>query len=208
MTPRDDSERLLQRVRQGDHSAVGELFDRHRSRLRRLVDMRINPLLSARIDPSDVVQESFAAAATHLSGFLRQGSDLLYPWLRKIAVNRMLDLQREHILADRRSVTREISLVGQLSEPGRLRLSELLIAHQDRPSEHLLLEEQKAKVRAALELLSASDREVLALRFLEQLSTREAAAVLEISENSFAQRQLRALKRLRKLLQNAESSSS
>ena len=61
-------------------------------------------------------------------------------------------------------------------------------------------EELRRRVKFALMLLSENHREVLVLRFLEQLSVRDAAEVLEISEAAFKTRQFRALSRLRDLL--------
>ena len=58
----------------------------------------------------------------------------------------------------------------------------------------------RSRIRAALDRLSESDREVLVLRHLEQLSTRETAAVLGIREGTVKLRHLRALERLRELL--------
>ncbi|HEV2949527.1 MAG TPA: sigma-70 family RNA polymerase sigma factor, partial [Gemmataceae bacterium] len=57
-------------------------------------------------------------------------------------------------------------------------------------------------VRGALDKLSERDREVLVLRYLEGLSTRETAAVLGIREGAAKVRHLRALERLRGLLDN------
>jgi RNA polymerase sigma factor (sigma-70 family) len=56
--------------------------------------------------------------------------------------------------------------------------------------------------------LSANDRRVLVLRFLEQLSTAETAAVLEISETAVRMRQLRAIQRVQKLLDTSIESGS
>ena len=58
----------------------------------------------------------------------------------------------------------------------------------------------RARVQEALARLSDRDREVLVLRYLEHLSTREIAAVLGLAESGVKTRQLRALQRLRDLL--------
>ena len=55
-------------------------------------------------------------------------------------------------------------------------------------------------MRTALARLPAADQEVLVLRHAEQLSTREAAAVLGVSETAVKSRHLRALERLRRAL--------
>ena len=54
----DDPARLLERLRAGDPATVGELFARHRDRLRRMVEVRLDRRLQGRVDASDVIQEA------------------------------------------------------------------------------------------------------------------------------------------------------
>ena len=81
-----------------------------------------------------------------------------------------------------------------------MELVQRLAASVTGPVQRLVREEMWARVRSALDRLSASDREVLILRHAEQLSTREAAAVLGVSEPAVKSRHLRALERLREAL--------
>jgi RNA polymerase sigma-70 factor (ECF subfamily) len=83
-------------------------------------------------------------------------------------------------------------------------LAERLLAVGDGPSADLQRQERRARVRAALERLPERDREVLVLRYLEQLSTAEVAEVLAVGEGAVKMRLLRALQRLRDTLQNSE----
>src|SRR5262245_64238860 len=62
-----DTEELLRRAGRGDAAATGTLFERHRGRLRRVVGVRMDRRLAARMDHSDVVQESLADAARRLA---------------------------------------------------------------------------------------------------------------------------------------------
>jgi RNA polymerase sigma-70 factor, ECF subfamily len=71
-----------------------------------------------------------------------------------------------------------------------------------RPSDHAIRSELRSHIRAALDRLSARDREVLVLPHLEQLSTSETVAVLGISEGSVKTCHLRSLERLRTLLES------
>src|ERR1700747_3055407 len=104
---RVDTEQLLERVVTGDAAARDELLQRHRSQLRRMVAVRVDPRLAARVDPSDVVQESLAEAPATLDRYLRERPLPFYPWLRQFAERRLIDLHRRHVKARRRSVTRE-----------------------------------------------------------------------------------------------------
>jgi hypothetical protein len=53
-----ETQRLLEQVRAGDRLAFDQLFTRHRPFLRQVVELRLDPRLRARVDPSDVVQET------------------------------------------------------------------------------------------------------------------------------------------------------
>jgi RNA polymerase sigma factor (sigma-70 family) len=72
----------------------------------------------------------------------------------------------------------------------------------------MVREELQARVRAALAALPGPEREVLVLRYLEQMSAREVGAVLGISEAAAKKRALRALQRLRALLKDVSGGSS
>src|SRR5262245_53645659 len=102
-----DTERLLQRAAAGDPAARDQLFTRHRDRLRRAIARRLDRRLAARVDPSDVVQEALADADRKLVGYLRDRPLPFYPWLRRLALERLVQLHRRHVRARKRSVTRE-----------------------------------------------------------------------------------------------------
>src|SRR4051794_34946694 len=98
---------LLDRAGGGDRQAVEELFCQQRLRLRSMIALRMDPRLSSRIDASDVVQEAFIEAHRQFDDYVKQRPIPFYPWLRQIAINRLLDLHRRHVLAQRRSVKKE-----------------------------------------------------------------------------------------------------
>jgi RNA polymerase sigma-70 factor (ECF subfamily) len=198
MSDPPDTERLLERVGRGDAAARGELFQRHRARLRRMVALRLDPRLAARVDPSDVVQETIAMADRRLPDYLSDRPLPFYPWLRRLARDRLADLRRKHLRAGNRTVTREEP--PALPNASVQELAERLFARSSSPSARAQREERRARVRAALESLPDRDREVLVLRHLEQLPTSEIAAELELTEATVHTRHLRALRRLRDLL--------
>jgi RNA polymerase sigma-70 factor, ECF subfamily len=193
----EDTEELLRRAGAGDRNARGALLQRHRGRLRRMVAVRMDPRLAARVDPSDVVQETLAEADRRLDGYLKDRPLPFYPWLRQIAWDRMVEQHRRHVRAARRSVTREEARPLGLPEGSAAELADRLLARPGSPSVSAQREELRGRVRAALEALPGQDREVLVLRHLEELSAREVGAVLGLSEAAAKMRALRALKRLR-----------
>jgi RNA polymerase sigma-70 factor (ECF subfamily) len=194
-----DTEHLLERVAAGDGAAREQLLERHRRRLGRMVAIRFDPRLAARVDPSDVVQETLAEAAANLDRYLRERPLPFYPWLRQIVQRRLIELHRRHVQAQRRSVTREVGPIG-LPDHSVLALAERLFARISSPSAGLRRQERRDRVRAALAALPEQDREILVLRILEALPTRETAAILGIGEVAVRSRQVRALDRLKVLL--------
>jgi RNA polymerase sigma-70 factor (ECF subfamily) len=204
MPASSDTDELLNRSAQGDQDARDRLLVRHQSRLRKMIAARIDRRLLPRIDPSDVVQDVMAEAAQRLPEYLRERPMPFYPWLRQLAWDRLIDLHRRHLHASRRSVLREEPDVLTLPDESAAELAERLILSASSPSEQMLREEARERVRRALEHLSALYRDVLELRHLEQLSVAETAAVLGVSEGTVKTRHVRALKRLREILDSTK----
>jgi RNA polymerase sigma-70 factor (ECF subfamily) len=201
MTRQDsETEELMERASRGDALARQELLVRHRARLRQMIAVRMDRRLGARLDPSDVVQEVFADACQKLSDYLQKRPLPFYPWLRQLAWERLVKLHQRHIHAQKRSTTREQRYDPELSDESVLALANRLLASGSSPSRQAMREELRRRVQVALAQLAERDREVLVMRYLEQLSTREIAAVLGIAEGAVKTRHLRALERLRKLL--------
>jgi RNA polymerase sigma-70 factor (ECF subfamily) len=200
-----DTDDLLERTAQGNRAARGALLQRHRKRLQRMVALRLDRRLSARLDPSDIVQEVLVEADRRLEDYLRERPLPFYPWLQQLASDRLADVHRRHVRAARRSVTREEANHPGLPDSSAAALVDRLLATGLGPSEAARKQEAKERVRAALARLAEPDREVLALRHLEQLSAREVAAVLGLSEAAVKSRSLRAMQRLRTLLGEAPS---
>jgi RNA polymerase sigma-70 factor (ECF subfamily) len=197
-TAKSDTDWLVERAAAGDRAARQELLTRHRKRLGRMVAVRLDRRLAARVDPSDVVQEALAEAARNLDAYLRERPLPFYPWLRRLAWERLVNLHRRHIEAGRRSVNREEP--PALPDESALELADRILTAEPGPAEAALREELRQRVRAALGRLAASDREVLVLRFLEYLSTADVADVLGITPGAVKLRQMRALERLRSRL--------
>jgi RNA polymerase sigma-70 factor (ECF subfamily) len=192
---------LLEKASHGDAAARERLLVRYRNRLRRMVALRMDRRLAARIDASDVVQEAMIEASSRLSDYLRLRPLPFYPWLRQLAWERLIELHRRHIQAKKRTVSKEEPGVLALPEDSALELVARLAAADESPSAIFLREEMQARIHAALAQLVAHDREILVLRHLEQLSTSDTAAVLGLTESGVKSRHVRALERLRRLLE-------
>jgi RNA polymerase sigma-70 factor (ECF subfamily) len=200
MGPHDeDTDRLLTRAAGGDAAARQQLLARHRDRLRRMVAVRLDPRLAARLDPSDVVQEALLEAARKLPVYLRERPVPFYPWLRRLAWEHLLKLHQRH-MAGKRNVAREERPAPALPDGSALELAQRLVAPGTSPSGRAVREEVCGRVRAALGALAEADREVLVLRYLEGMTTAEIAAVLDLGESAVKMRHRRALDRLSRAL--------
>ncbi|MEO1524385.1 MAG: sigma-70 family RNA polymerase sigma factor [Planctomycetota bacterium] len=190
----------MARARAGDRFAVGRLFDLHRERLRRLIQVRLDPRLAGRLDPSDVLQEVYVDLHTRLHEY--EETDLpFFLWLRLKIGHRLIDLHRFHLGAEKRSVGREISLHdGPLPVASTASLASQLMGRLTSASKAVIRAEAQLKVQNALNSMDEIDREVLVLRHFEDLTNSEVATVLSISQNAASNRYIRALRRLKDVL--------
>src|SRR5271165_3619100 len=92
-----DLTNLIHRLRVGDRRALAVLFDRYRDRLRRMVELRIDPRLRARLDASDVLQEAYLELAGDLDAY--RADPQLQPllWMRLHVGRRLTTLHRRHL---------------------------------------------------------------------------------------------------------------
>jgi RNA polymerase sigma-70 factor (ECF subfamily) len=199
----DSSEiiRLLREEPRGDPKRFGALLEQYRPRLRRMVALRIDPRLHGRIDPSDVIQETYLEASTRLAEYLHKPTMPFFLWLRFLAGQKLITLHRHHLGRQMRAAGREVALYrGRLPEASSAALAAHLLGHETRPSEAAIRAELKIRLQEALNTMDPLDREILALRHFEQLSLAEAAQVLGLTESGACRRHLRALKRLKEIL--------
>jgi RNA polymerase sigma-70 factor (ECF subfamily) len=197
-----ETTQLMARAAAGNGEAWGELLTRHRGRLERMVSLRMDARLWGRIDPSDVIQDVFVQATQHRDDYLRQQRFPLFLWLRGIAGNRLLELHRYHLGTQMRAAGREVSLYqGSLPAATSAALAAQLVGRYTTPSQAAMRAEMKVRLQEALNRLDPIDREVLCLRHLEQLTVAETAQELGIKTKAGGKRYLRALERLREVLE-------
>ena len=191
-----DTRRLLDEVRGGDRGALDRLLGEYRHYLRTVVELRLDPKLRARVDPSDVVQEAQLEAVRRVDGYLERPVLPFRLWLRQIAFDRLLMARRQHVEAGRRAIEREAALPDESS----IELAQLALAAGPTPSQQLARHEQAAQVRQAVAELPEADREILLMRNFEGLSNLEVSQVLQIDAAAASKRYGRALLRLQKSL--------
>jgi RNA polymerase sigma-70 factor (ECF subfamily) len=188
--------RLLDQARSGDRAAFGALFARHRGALRQFVAVRLDKRLRARVDPSDVVQETQLEAFRRLDDFLQREPMPFHVWIRRTAHERLVDLRRQHIVATRRATGREVPLPDRSS----LLLARRLVGSTSTPSRQLERGELTRRVRQVVGLLPDADREVLFLRVYEGMPYDDIAGILGVEPAAARKRHGRALLKLHALL--------
>lgn len=198
-----DTNELLDAVRDGRQpDAINRLFTMHRERLLRMVRCRLDPRLYGRVDDSDVIQEGFLEAAKHINEYCRAPRAPFFLWLRRLVGYKLLEIHRHHLGVEARNAARDISIYGgPLPEATTTKLAEQLLGKLSSPSQTASRAEMTIQLQQALNQMERLDREVIALRHFEHMSNAETALALEISEAAASSRYLRAMKRLRKLLQ-------
>lgn len=195
---------LGERMRRGDAEAVAQLFTEERARLRRMVRLRMDRRLQGRIDPSDVLQEAFLEATRRLREFQAQPDMPAHLWLRLLTGQRLLILHRHHLGAQMRDVGQEVSLFqGAFPAVTSASLVAQLLGRHSSPSQAAMRAETQLRLQEALNSMEALDREVLALRHFEELTNKETALILGLSKAAASNRYVRALTRLKAVLEQA-----
>jgi len=197
-----DTNELIRRARSGNERAREDLFDRHRERLKAMVNLRMDRRLLRRLDASDVVQETFAEAWDELEEYLERQPLPFYAWLRQIAWERLMNLHRFHLETKKRSIRRE-EVPPPLPDRSSVLLANRLTASVTSPGDRLVRKERGAKAVDALRLLPEPDQEMLALIYLERLSTAEVAAIMSSTEAAIKMRHLRVLRKMRDIVGDA-----
>src|SRR5215472_17051534 len=160
-----DTADLLERARAGDQAALTEIFARHRDRLRRMVEMRLDRRLQARIDASDVIQDAYLEVATHLEDYLRHPELPLFLWLRLVVGERLATLHRHHLGTQMRDAGREVSLYREaLPAASSAALAAHLLGKHTSPTQAAVRAERLIRIQEALNSLDPLDREIISLR--------------------------------------------
>ena len=196
-------EQLIERLREGDENALVELISIYRPRLKRMIEFRLDRRLRGRVDPSDVFQEAYLDATKRVTHFVEKPELPFLVWLRQITLQRMIEFHRRHIQVKKRDARAERSLDrGNLGYGTSVSLASQLVGQLTSPSQLLMRVELMQQVEESLDSMDPVDREVLALRHFEELSNNEVAEILGITKAGASNRYVRALARLRTILEN------
>ena len=179
---------------------LGQAFEEYRAKLERMIAFRMDPAFQTRIEPGDVIQESYFEASRRLSEFQSQSNIPLFVWIRQRVLQTLVDMQRAHS-REKRSVFLESRMPEANDfQSTSLSLARVLMANVPTPSQIAMRVEEEEQLKLSLDAMHETDREILALRHFEHLSNSETAAVLGISPTAASNRYVRAAARLSEIL--------
>jgi RNA polymerase sigma-70 factor (ECF subfamily) len=199
---REQTDRLLDEARTGGSPAVDRLMTEFREPLRRVIGLRLDPVLARRVDASDIVQDVLIEAVQRLKDYLQAPNMPFHLWLRHLAQDRIIDTHRRHRLAQRRSVDREQTLArpAWAEDDSTASIVAQLMDGEKTPASAAIQQELAQRLTLAIQQLSEDDQEIILMRHTEQLSNQDVAVALGLSEAAASMRYLRALRRLRGVL--------
>lgn len=184
---------LIAAAREGDAEAFGKLLEQQRDRFRVVARQKLDSVLKQRIDPSDVIQQTFLEAKRDFHGFKGEAPEQFIAWLNKIFENNVANTIQFHLLAHKRSILRE----RPINHLGRSTGIDPLSGKELSPSQLLAQRELKEFMKRSVDLLPVSEREAIRLRYLQDLSLTEIAEQLNRSKQAVAGLLKRGLRRLR-----------
>jgi RNA polymerase sigma-70 factor (ECF subfamily) len=199
-TAENAPEVLLTQARAGDGAALGRLLELYRNYLRLQARALIGAGLRVRLDPSDLVQETFLEAHRDFARFAGQTEGEVVAWLRRILVHNLADQVKRH-RARGRDYRRQESLEAKL-ERSSLDVQEALAVGLSTPSVRARRREQAVVLADALAELPEDYREVIVLRHVERLKFDEIAARMGRSSGAVRMLWTRALEKLHRLLED------
>jgi RNA polymerase sigma-70 factor (ECF subfamily) len=161
---------LLKRLHDGDQTAMGELYDRYFDRVYSLV---FNQVDRNKDVAEDIVQETFLAALKSAKGF--KGRSSAYTWLCSIAYHKVADHYRRQSRERKRIVSGvDVDTLDDTENPGR----------QPQPDSQIESAETRQVVNEALAKLPWDYRQVLILKYVEEMSVLEISHVMDRSPKS------------------------
>jgi RNA polymerase sigma-70 factor, ECF subfamily len=165
---------LVEKARNGDRAALGELLENYRGYLRHLAEKLLDDRAAARIDASDVVQQTCLSVHKQIAEFDGQDAAQFGAWVRQIHERNVRDAVRDGLHAQKRAITRE----------QRLPDADVQAARQTTASQHAVRSEETARLARAISKLPPDEQEVLRRRYLEGQPLMEVAEAMGLTKDA------------------------
>lgn len=185
---------LLRRARAGDPAALGALLNDHRDLLRRLADQQLDSRLNARLDASDLVQQTCLSVHKRIAEF--EGHDLpqFLAWLRQVHEHNIQNAIRDQLHAAKRQAGRDEQLGHR--DPERF---------QATPSQLAARDEEAARLQTAIDQLPAEEQQALRLRYLEGRTLEDVSREMGLTKDAVVWLIKCGMKHVRQQLQEGGS---
>lgn len=189
---------LIRQAHAGDTDALGRLLGSYGNYLHLLARVQVDRRLQGKVDPADVVQETYLEAHRHFAVFRGQSESEIAAWLRQILAGIISNLVRRYLGTKARDVRLEREVAGELDQS-----SQALVGFVDpgpTPSKLVVRRERSVLLSDALARLPDDYRDAIVLRNLQELPFAEVAKRMDRSEDAVQKLWVRALAKLRKAL--------
>jgi RNA polymerase sigma-70 factor (ECF subfamily) len=183
-----------------DAEPMGRKLEQFRAYLRLLARLNLHPRLRAKLDPSDVVQQTLLQAHQAVEDLIGRTDAEVAGWLRQALARNLAHALRDY-RRERRDVNREQSLEAALEESSRHLERWLAADSQTSPSAQAQFNEQALQLAEALEQLPESQRQALILQHWQGWSLAEIGRHMHRTPAAVAGLVKRGLRQLRLLLQ-------
>jgi len=202
--PRDAELSALRNAGANRDEALGELFEQHRRRLLRMIHVRMDARVKERVGASDVLQDTYLEISRRIGDYLANPNMPFFLWLRFLTAQKLAALHRHHVGTKKRDVRKQVP-IDRAAFPAASSavLADRLLARGESPSHVAVRAEMRRQVEEALDEMRPGDREVLVMRHFEEMSNVETAEELSIDTSAASKRYLRAVERLRQILEAA-----
>ncbi len=194
--PPDDELNLIRAAIEGRPRAFEAIVAAYDPRLRWLAELRVSGALSARVGADDLLQETWLTASQQIGTLQVESPAAFWTWLCRVLEQRLIDFHRRHLQAAARDARREARPPPAGQRTSGVGLSSVLADPGASPSGQLKAAEQRHAIRAALDQLPESFREVIVLRILEGISVEETAEIIGRSTGATSVLLHKAMKRL------------
>jgi RNA polymerase sigma-70 factor (ECF subfamily) len=195
---------LIDEARGGNGVAMGSLLESYSRYLTLLARVQIGQRLQGKVDPADVVQETFLEAHRQFPQFRGTSEAEMTAWLRRILAGQLALLVRRYLGTKARDMNLERELGAQLDQSSEA-IDRGLAASISTPSQRASRREQAVLLADALGRLPEDYREVIILRHLEGIAFADVAARMGRSVDSVQKLWVRALGSLRSTMEGAAS---
>lgn len=189
-------------VRCSTRDQLAAFIEFKRPQLLAYIDHNVGPALRKKLEPEDIFQEMVLVALDSLTTFDVPDRDP-FKLLCQIAEQRIIDAHRHHVAAQKRSATREVSMESPVKGNEQFGFINMLAASMTSPSKAFSRGQKELQLQVAISTLSEEQKELLRLRYVEGLPTKDVAERLGKTDGAVRVLLTRTLSKLQEMLSDS-----